>query len=118
MTEPTSASPSMNKPSMPASEAVKITALTSVAVSRAIDKLSGKRSQIKWVNDIYIDGRKVCGILTEAVFSGSDYLDYVIVGIGINVSPPKNGFPEDIINKAGWVFDLTDHSKKEQLCLP
>ncbi len=103
------------KPSIPASEAVKITAFISVAVSRAIDKLSGKKSQIKWVNDIYIDGCKVCGILTEATFSGSGSLDYVIVGIGINVFPPKSGFPEDIVNKAGWVFDFSEPSKKEQL---
>ena len=62
-----------------------ITSYTAVAVAKAIDKLSGKETQIKWVNDIFMNDKKICGILTEAGFDfegGS--IDYAIIGIGVN----------------------------------
>ena len=59
---------------------------------------------IKWVNDIYVDSKKVCGILSEAVFGADGSAEYVILGIGINLVTPKSGYPEDIKNIAGSLF--------------
>lgn len=93
------------RPQMTADSAVKITTAAAVSVAEAIEKLSGKPAQIKWVNDIYMDGRKVCGILTEAAFSlENGGLEYAVLGIGVNAYVPENGFPEDIKDIAGAVF--------------
>jgi BirA family biotin operon repressor/biotin-[acetyl-CoA-carboxylase] ligase len=76
-------------------DASQITCRVAVAVARAIEKLAGSSAQIKWVNDIYINGRKVCGILSEAASDlESGGVEYIVVGIGINVS--TRDFPEDI----------------------
>jgi BirA family biotin operon repressor/biotin-[acetyl-CoA-carboxylase] ligase len=62
-----------------------LTICAAVAVSKAIEKSCGIRAEIKWVNDIYCNGKKVCGILTEAILSGElQELSTVIIGIGIN----------------------------------
>lgn len=77
----------------PAFEFTGITCACAVACARAIDKMTGLSSKIKWVNDIYIDNRKVCGILVQAV-SENGIVKKLIVGIGINVSTVV--FPDDI----------------------
>ena len=63
-----------------------ITSAVSVAVAESVELLSGHSTQIKWVNDIYMNNRKICGILTEASL-GLEFntLDYAVIGIGINV---------------------------------
>lgn len=62
-----------------------ITICAAVAVAKAIEKICHIRADIKWVNDIFYNGKKMCGILTEAILSGElQELDTVIVGIGIN----------------------------------
>lgn len=82
-----------------------ITTAAAVAVADAIDNVCNKNTLIKWVNDIYIKEKKVCGILCEAGFSGSNNSsNYVILGIGINLFAPKDSFPEDIKDKAGSIF--------------
>lgn len=84
--------------------AMRFTTLAAVAVSEAIEAVSGRKADIKWVNDVYIDGRKVCGILTEASFDLEDYtLAYAVVGIGINVYEPEDGFPDIIKDVAGAI---------------
>ncbi|NMD37879.1 MAG: biotin--[acetyl-CoA-carboxylase] ligase [Christensenellaceae bacterium] len=93
------------KPDFSAENASMLTAAAAVAVVKAIDKLSNRQCQIKWVNDIYLNNKKVCGILSEASYNMENRkLDYVIVGIGINVYEPDKGFPEDIKNIASQVF--------------
>ena len=88
--------------SLPLEKSAFLTICAAVAVCRAIEKLTGKTPQIKWVNDIFIDGKKVCGILTEAVTDYETNLTKgVVIGIGINVS--TSVFPEDIVNIAGCV---------------
>ena len=70
----------------------KLTVCTAVAVSKAIEKVCGMRADIKWVNDVFCNGKKICGILTEAVLSGELHeLSTIIVGIGINTGsvPPE-----------------------------
>lgn len=76
---------------------IEITSWTAVAVHKAIQTVCGISTGIKWVNDLVIDQRKVCGILTEmSVESESGYVQYVLIGIGINVNEKKEDFPEDL----------------------
>ena len=94
------------RPESSAGAALAITTTAAVAAAEAIEALSGEAAQIKWVNDIYMRGKKVCGILTEAsldVETGG--LRYAIVGIGINVLPPPDGFPDELQEIAGAVFE-------------
>ena len=81
----------------PLCDAVAITSAASVAVMRAIKALTGVQTQIKWVNDLYYNDKKICGILTEAVSSGES--THVIVGIGINLNTAD--FPEELAEIAG-----------------
>lgn len=90
-----------------------ITPMCAVAVAEAIENVVGIRADIKWVNDIYIAGRKVAGILTEGSFSEKG-ADYLIVGIGINLNPPEGGFPEEIKNIAGALTE-SSHTDRELL---
>ena len=81
-----------------------MTTAASVAICRAIRKVLNEEPQIKWVNDVYFRGKKVCGILTEAVSDfESGQIDTVVVGIGINYHVPEDGFPEEIRGIAGSV---------------
>ena len=80
--------------------ALKITTMAAVAASRAIEEVTGKEAKIKWVNDIFVDGLKVVGILTEASMSmESGRLDFAVLGIGFNVYLPEGGFPEELREK-------------------
>ena len=76
----------------------------------------GKGAKIKWVNDVYIDGRKVCGILTRSEFvAGKTVPEWVIVGIGINLKTPTGGFPDEIKNTAGAVFGKDERFDAEKI---
>ena len=78
-----------------------LTIYAAVAVSEAIQETTGISTQIKWVNDLYVNEKKVCGILTEA---GTDVeigqLQWLVCGIGLNVYPPEGGFPDNLPNAA------------------
>ena len=77
------------------SEAVKFTSLAAVAVCRAIENLTGRSPLIKWVNDLYLDDKKICGILTEAVSDmESGKTSCVIIGAGVNLS--TEDFPPEV----------------------
>ena len=90
------------RPSFGVDAALNITASAAVAVTRAIEKLTDKLPLIKWVNDVYVNDKKVCGILTEASFNmENSTMEYAVLGIGVNLSLPKSGFPDDISNIAG-----------------
>lgn len=91
-----------------------LTAAAAVAVSDAIEDASGKNTEIKWVNDILINGKKVCGILCEGGFMGRD--SFVVVGIGINACESENGFYDEIKDIAGTVFDNYYPTLCEKLC--
>ncbi len=83
------------RPSLPATDALYITVAAAVATSRAIERISGKRMSIKWVNDLFCGGRKLCGILAEAAFSpDGEALAHAALGIGVNITPPEGGFGE------------------------
>ncbi|MBO4324357.1 MAG: biotin--[acetyl-CoA-carboxylase] ligase [Lachnospiraceae bacterium] len=92
------------RPDMPASEAVRITAAAAVAAAEAVNALSGADAGIKWVNDLYLNGRKICGILTESVLGSSGKPEYAVLGIGINLTEPDGGFDVSIADKAGAIW--------------
>ncbi len=76
-----------------------LTVLTAVAVSNTIEQLTKLETKIKWVNDIYVGDKKLCGILTEAgITAESATIDWAIIGIGINVYSLKGLVPEDILD--------------------
>lgn len=82
-----------------------VTAFAAVSVCEAIESISTKVPRIKWVNDIFIDGKKVCGILTEAVTDfESGGLDWVVLGIGINVHTRTEDFPCDLQSIATSIY--------------
>ena len=76
------------RPAVSPEKAALVTSLAAVAVARAVESLTPAEVRIKWVNDLYLNGRKFCGILSEAGFSQrAERLEYVILGIGVNVKP-------------------------------
>lgn len=90
------------KPNLNMADATLVTTATAVAVCLAIEKLTTKQPQIKWVNDIYLNGTKICGILTEAISDfESGKVETLIVGIGLNIKEPSTGFPTDLNTIAG-----------------
>ena len=90
--------------------------MAAVSVAETVMKYNENDVKIKWVNDIYIDGKKVCGILTEGAINSDKMLDYAVVGIGINVIAPENGFPDDIKNIATAIFPgKTEDNIKEKI---
>lgn len=87
------------RPDIPLERAVLITSMAAVAVARAIERVSGIEAKIKWVNDIFLNGKKVCGILTEAgIDAESGKFSYAVLGIGVNVGEME--FPEELRNIA------------------
>ena len=94
------------RPHISAESALLITTAAAAAMAEAIEDVSGRRSGIKWVNDILIGGRKVCGILTEAAFSvETGSIDYAVLGLGVNIREPEGGFPEELRSIAGAVCE-------------
>jgi len=96
------------RPGLRASDAAMITSAAAVAAARAIEEVVGVRVGIKWVNDLFADSKKVCGILTEAAFdmeSGS--IESAVLGIGINVTRPETGFPPELEDIATQLADRT-----------
>ena len=90
------------RPAAGKGNAMLVTSAAAVAVAEAIEHVSDLDARIKWVNDIYADGKKVCGILTEGVSdleTGS--IEYMVIGIGINTS--TEGFPDELLKTAGAV---------------
>ena len=86
--------------------AAQLTAAAAAAMCEAIRQVTGKEPGIKWVNDLLLDGKKICGILTEASFSmESGVLEYAVLGLGVNVYLPEGGFPGQLREIAGAVLD-------------
>ncbi|WP_082252958.1 biotin--[acetyl-CoA-carboxylase] ligase [Bacillus sp. FJAT-27251] len=83
------------RPNLPPHQAPQLTLVTAVAVVQAIEEVTGLNPQIKWPNDILIDGRKTTGILTE-LQADADRIHAIIIGIGINVNQSLEDFPEEI----------------------
>ncbi len=103
-------------PNFSAEKSLFLTIMAAVSVAETVMKYNSNDVKIKWVNDIYIDGKKVCGILTEGAINHNKMLNYAVVGIGINVIAPENGFPDDIKDIATAIFPgNTEVNSKEKI---
>ena len=89
------------RPGLPMTEAQTVTVSAAVAVCRAVKRLCGLDLGIKWVNDLYYNGKKVCGILTE-MSTELECINYIVTGIGINVA--NHEFPEEIRDVATSLY--------------
>lgn len=87
----------MIKPDINPNNASMLTLVAALAVAKAITSVTGEEAMIKWPNDIVVNGKKVCGILTE-MNAQFDYINHIVVGIGINVH--NESFPEEISHMA------------------
>ena len=106
------------RPQLTMGQIEKLTPLAAVAVCEVLEEIAGCRLQIKWVNDVYRDGRKICGILAQASPTFSVGIpDYVVMGIGINLFPPQGGFPKEIRDVAGslWSEPMSDPLIREKI---
>jgi BirA family biotin operon repressor/biotin-[acetyl-CoA-carboxylase] ligase len=91
------------RPKLNLEDSLLITTSAAVAVAQAIERIAGVQAYIKWVNDIFVADKKVCGILTEASLNfESGGLEYAVVGIGINID--TGTFPDEIRHIAGSIF--------------
>lgn len=105
------------KPDLEAEKSVLLTAAAAVAVNEAILSLTGKKTEIKWVNDILLDGKKVCGILTEGAINPKTLkFDWAVIGIGINVYTPENDFCSEIKDIAGALLNEKQKNLRNKLC--
>ena len=89
------------RPRLLAEDATRITACAAVAVAEVLEELSGLHTRIKWVTDVLIEGKKVCGILTEMELEGEAIRD-VVIGVGLNVHTAA--FPEELSDKATSLY--------------
>ena len=89
---------------------ILVTTAASVAVCRALSKIYGVEAGIKWVNDIYLNNRKLCGILTEAITNfETRTIDSIVIGIGLNFK--TKDFPQDLSQTATSLFDSGEEIK-------
>ncbi len=104
------------KPEISPEKSVFITTVAAVAVCKALEKNGVENTGIKWVNDIYIGGKKICGILTQGnIAPQGNKLNFAILGIGVNVYHPESGFPDEIKNIAGAVFKERKENLRNQI---
>lgn len=92
----------LTRPKESSGNALTITTHAAVAVVWAVKELYDISLSIKWVNDLFLNGKKVCGILAEGKFCPA--LEYCIMGIGINLFTPEGGYPAEISEIAGSLF--------------
>ena len=101
-------------PAMPPAESLYLTTATAAACAEAADAIrctmlgeTQNRIGIKWVNDLYLNDKKICGILAEAALTPTaDALSWAVIGIGINLLPPTGGFPEALTKTVGTLFPV------------
>ncbi len=102
------------RPGFDISRSLYVTMAAAVGTCRAIEKAAGKHAEIKWVNDLFYRGRKVCGILTEAQ---SDFeigtIDRLITGVGVNCFP--GSFPPEVAHIAGSLSEDAGAFSREKL---
>lgn len=102
-------------PQFPLSQLQFVTVAAAVAVCEAIEQTAGFTPGIKWVNDVLMHGKKLCGILTEAVIEGETGLvDAVITGFGINLSPSP-AWPEEVRAVAGALSEFAKPPRRAVL---
>ncbi len=104
------------RPKMAPDATLAVTTAAAVEVLRALNAFCTESLTVKWVNDIYLGDRKICGILTEGIYNtDTAAFDAVILGIGVNLTEPSGGFPSEIADRAGTLFGqtaVTDEQKE------
>ncbi len=94
------------RPQSPSTQAVLITTAASVAVCRAILRVTGKQPRIKWVNDLYLAGKKICGISAEGIADmTTGAIGTVILGIGVNFTVPHEQLPPELQEIVGYLYE-------------
>ena len=96
------------RPACPPAALMTLTAQAAVATRRAIRTVTGAEAGIKWVNDLVLGGKKLCGILTElSIEAESGLVSYAVVGVGINCNRPAEAFPPALRETAGSLLSET-----------
>ncbi len=85
-----------------------LTVGAAVSALQSREQITGQKADVKWVNDVYLKGKKIAGILAEAVVDKDGKPAAVILGVGINIVSPISDFPQDIQNKAGALISQED----------
>lgn len=93
-------------PKLPPTEVPQITLMAAVALAETVETFISGTVTIKWPNDILVGGKKLAGILTE-VSCDAEKVNYVVLGIGVNLNYPVQMMPEEIRGRATSVFELT-----------
>lgn len=96
------------RPACPPDRLMTLTAQAAVAAARAVEEVCGARTEIKWVNDLMLRGRKICGILTElSLEAESGLVHSAVVGVGINCGRRTEDFPPELRQIAGSILSQT-----------
>jgi BirA family biotin operon repressor/biotin-[acetyl-CoA-carboxylase] ligase len=101
------------RPNCDAQQLMHLTCAVAVAACDAVEQICGLRPDIKWINDLVMNGKKLGGILTELGFGAKGTVDYAVIGIGINCLPET--LPEDIKNLACSLSDVTGNADPASL---
>lgn len=97
------------RPNIPVKDASQLTFVASLAVAKTLEKYLAMSPSLKWPNDVLVDGKKIAGILTDLEVVGSQ-IDFVIVGIGININQEK--FPKSLSETATSLYNVLGKSLK------
>ena len=100
------------RPQISLKEALRLTFIMSSTVAETIKTMFGLETKVMWPNDILVEGRKICGILTEAITS-KDSVEFVVIGVGLNANVDLDSFPENLLetvttlkHELGYEIDL------------
>ncbi len=106
------------KPEIRPDKAYQITQVAAVAVVKAVGEITGLAAGIKWPNDIIVNGKKVCGILTE-MNAEADIINHIVLSIGINVNHEGESVPSELRDKIGFLSSQCGHaiSRKQLLAV-
>lgn len=103
-------------PELQANQGLLITTAAAVATAQAIEDVADTPASIKWVNDIYCNGKKTAGILTEGMIDmESGRFEHAVLGIGVNVRQPAQGFPADLEDIAGTICENEHGAVRSEL---
>lgn len=101
------------RPKIELSEATILTLMAGVAVARAVTELTGVEARLKWPNDVMVEGRKLCGILTESASHGSQYS--LVIGVGLNADVDMEALPPEVREIATSLGKLGLRVNRERL---
>jgi len=103
------------RPDFAAEELMSLTALLASCAICAVEEGAGIRPQVKWVNDLVLENKKLAGILTEPAFTGDGKLDFVVCGVGLNCNTDPNAFDPEVKSLATSLREVTGQAQDENL---